>query len=111
MFALDGIKHFEKLKQFKGFKYFHSTNQEEPPELNPPFTNTNCHFLLFGCSGSRKSSFLKDYLYQTESHFIVFGRDANEFHDNRYVELLQLRKVKIESFVSKNDSFRQCRCT
>ena len=57
IFALDGIKNYGKLKQFKGFKYPHLTNQEEQQELTPPITTTNCHFLLFGSSGSEKTSF------------------------------------------------------
>ena len=37
-------KLYQKLKQFKGFKYSHLTNKEEEQELTPPITNTNCHF-------------------------------------------------------------------
>ena len=36
-------KLYQKLKQFKGLKYSHSTNQpEELPQLKP-INNTNCH--------------------------------------------------------------------
>ena len=54
--------------------------------------------LIYGTSGSCKTSFLKYYLDQTKckaseavSNFIVFGRDENEFKDN-YIPLLQLEK-------------------
>ena len=59
--------------QFQGFKYSQLTNQEEQ-ELTQGASNTNCHFLIFGSSGSGKTSFLKHYLDQTKSNFIVFGR-------------------------------------
>ena len=67
------------------------TNQEEEQELTPTITNTDCHFLIFGSRGSGKTSFLKHYLDQTKSDYLVFGRDENEFPDN-YIPLLQLEK-------------------
>ena len=75
-------KLYQKLKQFKGFKYSHLTSKEEEQELTPPNTNTNCHFLVYGTCGSGKTSFLKYYLDQTKNYFIVFGRDETEFKDN-----------------------------
>ena len=55
--------------QFQGFKHSHLTNQEggasQEQELTPAVNNTNCHFLLFGSSGSGKTTFLKYYLNQT----------------------------------------------
>ena len=84
-------KIYQKQKQFKGFKYSHLTNKEEEQELTPPITSTNSHFLIYGTSGSGKTSFLKHYSNQTKSNFIVFGRDENEFNDN-YIPLLQLEK-------------------
>ena len=45
-------KLYQKLEQFKGFKYSHLTNKEEEQELTPPNTNTNCHMLIYGTSGS-----------------------------------------------------------
>ena len=95
IFALEGIKKFEKLKQSKGFTYSHLTNQEEQLELTPSIENTNYHILMFGSSGPGRTSFLKHYLDQSKSGYIVFCRDAKEFQDNRYVELMQLEK-KIE---------------
>ena len=62
----------KKLLKFEGFKDSHLTNQEEEQELIPPISNTNCHFLIFGSSGSRKTSFLKYFLDQTKSNFIIF---------------------------------------
>ena len=93
-------KLYQKLKQFKGFKYSHVTNKEEEQELTPPNTNTNCHFLVYGTSGSGKTSFLKYYLDQTKTSFIVFGRDETEFNDN-YIPLLQLEKIEIESLANR----------
>ena len=43
-------------------------------------------------SGSGETSFLKYYLDQTKSTFIVFGRDETEFHSDNFVPLLQLEK-------------------
>ena len=93
-------KLYQKLKQFKGFKHSHLTNKEEEQELTPPNTNTNCHMLIYGTSGSGKTSFLKYYLDQTKNDFIVFGRDENEFKDN-YIPLLQLEKIGNESLANK----------
>ena len=56
--------------------------------------------LIFGTSGSGKTSFLKYYLDQTKSKFTELGRDETEFSDN-YVPLLQLEKIEIESFAKK----------
>ena len=93
-------KLYQKLKQFKGFKYSHLTNKEEEQELTPPNTNKNCHMLIYGTSGSGKTSFLKYYLDQTKTNFIVFGRDETEFNDN-YIPLLQLEKIEIESLANR----------
>ena len=93
-------KLYQKLKQFKGFEHFHLPNQpKEEPQLKP-ITNTNCHTLFYGTSGSGKTSFLKFYLEQTISNFIVFGRDETEFSDN-YVSLLQLENINIELLAIK----------
>ena len=91
---------YQKLKQFKGFKHSHLTNKEEEQELTPPNTNTNCLFLVFGTSGSGKTSFLKYYLDQTKTNFIVFGRDENEFKDN-YIPLLQLENIEMEKLANR----------
>ena len=93
-------KLYQKLEQFKGFKYSHLTNKEEEQELTPTNTSTNSHFLIYGTSGSGKTSFLKYYLDQTKTNFIVFGRDETEFKDN-YILLLQLEKIEIESLANR----------
>ena len=100
---------YQKLRQFKGFKHSHLqrscppvTNKEEEQELTPPNTSTNSHFLIYGTSGSGKTSFLKYYLDQTKTNFIVFGRDETEFKDN-YIPLLQLEKIGIESLANKTN--------
>ena len=56
--------------------------------------------LIYGTSGSGKTSFLKYYLDQIKSNFIVFGRDEKEFNDN-YIPLLQLEKIEIESLANR----------
>ena len=57
--------------------------------------------MIFGKSGSGKTSFLKHYLDQTESDYLVFGRDENEFHEQNVVEILQLEKTEIELLANK----------
>ena len=56
--------------------------------------------LIYGTSGSGKTSFLKYYLDQTKTNFIVFGRDETEFSDN-YIPLLQLENIEIEKLANK----------
>ena len=85
-------KIYQKLKQFKGFKKSHFTDQPKDEPQVKPITNTNCHFLVYGTSGSCKTSFLKYYLDQTKSDFIVFGRDKTEFRQENYILLFQLEK-------------------
>ena len=90
--------------QFEGFKYSHLTNQEEEQELSIKIgsSNTNCHFLTFGSSGSGTTSFLKYFFFQTKSNFIVFGQNSTEFHEQNYNLLLQLEKIGIELLAIKN---------
>ena len=101
------FKKFKKLLQFRGVKYSHLTNQEEEQEITPPIMNTggalhsNCLFLIFGSSGSGKTSFVKHYLDQTKSDNSFFGRDENEFHEQNFVHLLQFKKFDIESLANK----------
>ena len=63
-------------------------------------SHTNCHMLIYSTSGSGKTSFLKYYLDQTKTNFIVFGRDEKECKDN-YIPLLQLEKIEIESLAKR----------
>ena len=93
-------KLYQKLQQFKGFKYSHLTNKEEEQELTPPNTSTKSHFLIYGTSGSGKTSFLKYYLDQTKTNFKVFSRDETEFKDN-YIPLLQLENIEIEKLANR----------
>ena len=96
------LKIIEKLLQFKGFKFSHLTNQEDEQEHTPPTTNTNCHFLIFGSSGSEKTSFLKHYLDQTNSDCLGFARDENEFLEQIFVQLVQLeKKLKLDHLLRK----------
>ena len=91
---------YQKLKQFKGDKHSHSTNQlEEEPQLKP-IRYTNRHMLIYGTSGSSKTFFLKFHSDQRKSMFVVFGRDETEFPDN-YVPLSQLENINIESLANK----------
>ena len=91
---------YQKLKHFKGLKKSHLTNQPEEISPSKPITNTNSLMLIYGTSGSGKTSFLKYYLDQTKTNFLVFGRDENECNDN-YVPLLQLGKIKIEKIANR----------
>ena len=50
--------------------------------------------------GTGKTSFLKYYLDQTNSTFILFGRSETEFPDN-YVPELQFEKREIESLLNE----------
>ena len=93
-------KLYQKLKQFKGIKKSHLTNQPEEISPSKPITNTNSHMLIYGTSGSGKTSFLKYSLDQTKTNFLVFGRDETEFNDN-YIPLLQLEKIEIESLANR----------
>ena len=109
---------YKKLLQFAGFKYSHLTNQErEAPQdtreatHNNSHNNSHCnaHFIIYGSSGSGKTSFLKHYLAQrphdkscdSPRSYLVFGRDEREFPSQNFVPLLQLEKVSIESLANK----------
>ena len=57
---------YKKLLQFAGFKYCHLTNQEREQEIKvsreeSPHNNSHCnaHFIIYGSSGSGKTSFFK----------------------------------------------------
>ena len=56
--------------------------------------------LIYGTSGSGEKSFLKYYLDQTKTNFLVFGRDGNEFED-KYIPLLRLENIEIEKLASR----------
>ena len=59
--------------------------------------------VFYGTSGSGKTSFLRYYLDQIKSNFIVFivfGRESTEFHEQNFIPLLQL-KIGIESLANK----------
>ena len=96
-------KIYKKLLQFEGFKYSHLTNQEreatieESPHTASPHNNS--HFIIYGSSGSGKTSFLKHYLAianaRNQRTYVVFGRDEREFPSQNFVPLLQLEKVSI----------------
>ena len=102
---------YKKLLQFAGFKYFHLTNQErEAPQDTREATREaevhgNSHFIIYGSSGSGKTSFLKHSLAQVatqrQRNYVVFGRDEREFPSQNFVPLLQLEKVSIESLTNK----------
>ena len=97
---------YKKLLQFAGFKYSHLTNQErEAPQDTREATHNshnnshcNAHFIIYGSSGSGKTSFLKHYLAQrphdkscdSPRSYLVFGRDEREFPSQNFVPLLQL---------------------
>ena len=99
---------YKKLLQFAGFKYSHLTNQEREQEIKESHEATreaevhgNSHFIIYGSSGSGKTSFLKHYLAQVQRTYVVFGRDEREFPSQNFVPLLQLEKVSIESPTNK----------
>ena len=103
---------YKKLLQFAGFKYSHLTNQEREQEIKESHEATreaevhgNSHFIIYGSSGSGKTSFLKHYLAQVaelrQRTYVVFGRNEREFPSQNFVPLLQLEKVSIESLTNK----------
>ena len=106
---------YKKLLQFPGFINSHLTNQEIKEQGLPKdsHNNNNSHFIIYGSSGSGKTSFLKYYLSQstklhTELHaelpnssYLVFGRDEREFPSQNFVPLLQLENVSIEQLENK----------
>ena len=111
---------YKKLLQFAGFKYSHLTNQEREQEIKEPreespHNNSHCnahsnsHFIIYGSSGSGKTSFLKHYLAQrphdktrdSSRTYVVFGRDEREFPSQNFGPLLQLEKVSIEQLANK----------
>ena len=104
-------KIYKKLLQFEGFKYSHLTNQEGEATIETSHSNThsnmheathsNMHFIIYGSSGSGKTSFLKHYLAQVPRFYVVFGRDEREFPSQNFVPLLQLEKVNIELLANK----------
>ena len=104
-------KIYKKLQQFEGFKYSHLTNQErEAPqdtieESREASPHNNSHFIIYGSSGSGKTSFLKHYLAianaRNQRTYVVFGRDECEFPSQNFVPLLQLEKVSIELLANK----------
>ena len=117
----------KKLLQFAGFKYSHLTNQEREQEIKEsreatrtsakdvresyreaPHSNT--HFIIYGSSGSGKTSFLKHYLAHATANatanafprtYVVFGRDEREFPSQNFAPLLQLENVSIEQLTNK----------
>ena len=101
---------FKKLLQFAGFKYIHLT-AEGTSEGTAEGTNqelglvkdshNNSHFIIYGSSGSGKTSFLKYYLSQSTKPFLVFGRDEREFPSQHFVPLLQLENISIEQLAYK----------
>ena len=100
-------KIYKKLLQFDGFKYTHLTNQEGEATIETSHSNmheathSNMHFIIYGSSGSGKTSFLKHYLAQVPRFYVVFGRDEREFPSQNFVPLLQLEKVSIEQLGNK----------
>ena len=51
------IKIYQKLLKFEGFKYSHLSGKEREHELTQPVSNTKSHMLIYGSSGSGKTSF------------------------------------------------------
>ena len=103
---------FKKLLQFAGFKYSHLTNQEIEATredglglgLTKDSHNNNSHLIIYGSSGSGKTSFLKHYLKlrtaQQQVKYLVFGRDEREFPSQNFVPLLKLENISIEQLVN-----------
>ena len=80
-------KIYQKLLKFEGFKYSHLSREttHEAFRGGASLTNTNCPFLIYGSSGSGKTSFLKHYLARTPRTYVVFGQNENEFPASNFV--------------------------
>ena len=113
---------YKKLLQFAGFKYSHLTNQErEAPQdtreatHNNSHNNSHCnaHFIIYGSSGSGKTSFLKHYLAQrphdkscdsprdSSRSYLVFGRDEREFPSQNFDHYCSWRKLVLNHLLIK----------
>ena len=93
---------YKKLLQFAGFKYSHLTNQEREQEIKEQDNAySNSHFIIYGSSGSGKTSFLKHYLTQVQQSYLVFGRDEREFPPQNFVPLQQLANVSTGQLANK----------
>ena len=94
---------YKKLLQFAGFKYSHLTNQEREQEIKEKTDDAynNSHFIIYGSSGSGKTSFLKHYLTQVQQSYLVFGRDEREFPSPNFAPLQQLANVSIGQLANK----------
>ena len=115
IFALDSIKQFvKKLLQFAGFKYSHLTNQEIKESRDdmglglPKDVHSNSHFIIYGRSGSGKTSFLKHYLgpyttatanAQQQVKYLVFGRDEREFPSQNFYHYCSWRMLVLNNLL------------
>ena len=87
------------MSEFEKFEKFQHSHIQPRPMLNWGFDATkNSHFILYGCSGSGKTSFLKWYLsFNKIEKFKVFGRDSREWSPEVFVDVLNFDKVKIQN--------------
>ena len=90
----------EEFKNFNGFKLTHIS--ETLPEMDTIDRSKNSHFILYGSTGSGKTSFLKHYLTKNKiNDFLVFGRHPNEWDPKNFIPVLNFSKVNMDNLCNK----------
>ena len=90
----------EEFKQFEGFKFSHKI--EVVPENETIDRSKNSHFILYGSTGSGKTSFLKHFLTKNIiNDFLVFGRDPKEWEKDVFIDVHNFGKINIDNIENK----------
>ena len=92
------------ISEFKNFKPFRTNHySESEPQIESIDRSKNSHFLVYGASGSGKTTFLKYYLNTLNLDYIVFARDdSTEWPiDTHFINFEQLNKIDFEKIKIK----------